>query len=110
MASLTPRASGFWANQDDLDDESDDMGVTSKHNRRSGHEDDDDGNEDGYFGGLDGDLEQQERLLEGEGVYDGRTPVSTAMFLLERRESLSSLPDYSLLTCYVPSSCSWTGR
>jgi hypothetical protein len=100
MASLTPRASGFWATQEDLDDESDDMGATSKHNRRSGHEDDDD---DGYFGGLDGDLEQQERLLEGEGVYDGRTPVSTAMFLLERRMLLSSLPNYSLLTCYVPS-------
>jgi hypothetical protein len=71
------------------------MGVTSKHNRRSGHEDDDD---DGYFGGLDGDLEQQERLLEGEDVYDGRTPVSTAMFLLERRELLSNPTNYCVLT------------
>ena len=80
MASLTPRASGFWADQvEDSDDEFENMGGTStaKDYRRSGHyHHQDDGEDDGYFGGV-GDLEQQERLLGEGALHDGRTPVST---------------------------------
>lgn len=57
MASLTPRASGFWA---------DDM-------RRD--EDDYSDDEEYGYGGRDDDLEGQERLLNDEVGHDGRTPV-----------------------------------
>ncbi|KAJ2935233.1 hypothetical protein H1R20_g1861, partial [Candolleomyces eurysporus] len=71
MASLTPRLSGFWADQDLDDDEIQDdrpMGSLSKYRRP---EEDD----DGYFGHVDEDLEQQEGLLDEESAYDGRTPL-----------------------------------
>ncbi|RXW16530.1 hypothetical protein EST38_g9327 [Candolleomyces aberdarensis] len=71
MASLTPRVSGFWADQD-LDDEElqDDrpMGSLSKYRRP---EEDD----EGYFARVDEDLEQQEGLLDEESAYDRRTPL-----------------------------------
>lgn len=78
MASLTPRASGFWAD-DDSDEELQDqgntnMGVSRSKHWRTGLEDEEERGD--YFGAGDGDLEQQERLLDEESAYDGRTPVS----------------------------------
>ena len=78
MASLTPRASGFWADQvEDSDDEFENMGGTSttKDYSKSRHHHQDE-EEDDYFGS-GGDLEQQERLLGEGALHDGRTPVST---------------------------------